>query len=71
MDGNQQNPELIVGQHHGDLRHPGQLGEDFGVARLADAGRSQPGAVRRSGTWSGLSGSDQPRGQKPEYLAKS
>ena len=37
MDGDKDDPQLVIGQHHGEIGSAGAIGQNFGVAGIGDA----------------------------------
>ena len=49
MDGDEQDPQLLIGQHHGKIGGPGMGGQDLGMAGVVDARRLHRLLVQRRG----------------------
>ena len=39
VDGHQQHAQLVIGEHHGEVRRAGAFGQDLGMAGIVDAGQ--------------------------------
>ena len=54
VDGHQQHAQLVIGQHHGEVRRAGAFGQDLGMAGIVDAGQVHGMLVQ----WRGDDGAD-------------